>query len=98
MREVCGAVSAMAMIMGLLGEYDVVDDDIKAKHYLKIQTLILEFEKQMGSYICRDILNLDEKNSSHIPSKRTKEYYETRPCEKCVETMAKIIEKELNLK
>lgn len=95
LREVCGVVSAMSMIIGLLGEYDSIDDEIKAKHYKKTQDLILEFQKRIGSYLCREILNLEEKNSSPIPSKRTEEYYKTRPCENCVKVASEIIEEYL---
>lgn len=95
LREVCGAVSAMFMIAGFLKGYTSPSDDIaKANHYKLIQDLAEEFKLAQGSIICRELLDLDGK-SSYIPSERTKEYYEDRPCENCIALAAEIIEKEL---
>ena len=96
LREVCGAVSAMIMIAGLLKGYTSPnDDEIKALHYELIQKLAEEFKSQTGSYICRDILGLEQEKDVPIPSKRTEEYYEERPCENCIKIASQIIEKNL---
>ena len=96
LREVCGAVSAMFMIAGLLKGYTSPnDDEIKALHYELIQKLAEEFKSQTGSYICRDILGLEQEKDVPIPSKRTEEYYEERPCENCIKIASQIIEKNL---
>ena len=42
--------------------------------------------------ICRELLGLDIKNDSPIPSKRTEQYYAERPCEEFIATAAEIIE------
>ena len=95
LREVCGAVSAMFMIAGFLKGYTSPADDIaKAGHYKLIQDLAEEFKAAQGSIICRELLGL-EGESSYIPSKRTKEYYEKRPCENCIALSADIVEKKL---
>ncbi len=92
LREVCGAVTAMFMIAGLKYGYTTPnDDDIKAHHYERIQMLANEFEKNNKSIICRELLGLDIKHDSFIPTKRDEEYYTTRPCEKLVENAAEII-------
>lgn len=93
LREVCGAVSAMFMIAGLKYGYTTPNnDEIKEEHYCRIQELAKEFEKQHGTIICRELLNLDVKHDSPTPSKRTEEYYQSRPCEKIIASAAKIME------
>jgi len=96
LREVCGAVSAMLMLIGLKEGYTSPNDDtIKEKHYTRVQNLAKEFEAKFGTIICRELLNLEEKNSSPIPSKRDEKYYQERPCAKFVEFASALIEKEL---
>ena len=100
LREVCGAVSAMFMIAGLKQGYITPNnDEIKGAHYEFIQNLAKEFEKKHGSIICRELLGLDVKHDSPVPSKRTEQYYQDRPCEEFIATAAEIIsEKILHLK
>lgn len=96
LREVCGAVSTMFAIAGLKHGYTSPnDDEIKAKHYELIQELAEEFKSKFGTIICRDLLELPEGADSPIPSKRTDEYYESRPCEVFIKHAAEIIEKKL---
>ena len=92
LREVCGAVSAMFAIAGLQKGYTSCDDDeVKAKHYELIQHLAEEFKKEHNTIICRELLELNEQISSPIPSKRTQDYYQDRPCSKFIETACKLI-------
>lgn len=92
LREVCGAVSAMFMIAGLLKGYEVAGDDIgKARQYQLIQDLAKKFKAKHGTIICRELLNLIDEDSP-IPSKRTAEYYASRPCEEFIKTASEIIE------
>ena len=96
LREVCGAVSSMFAIAGLkYGYTDSNNDELKAKHYELIQNLAKKFKSKYGTYICRELLELPEGSDSPIPSKRTEEYYQTRPCEAFVRYAAEIIETEL---
>ena len=95
LREVCGAVSAMFMIAGLLKGYEKAGDDIgKTRQYQLIQNMAKNFKEQHGTIICRELLGLDSEDNP-IPSKRTPEYYATRPCTDFIKTAAEIIEKEL---
>ena len=81
LREVCGAVSAMFMLLGLKSGYtDFDNDEIKEKHYAKLQNLAKKFENEFGSIICRDLLNKKDENISPTPTKRTQEFYHKRPC------------------
>ncbi len=95
MREVCGAASGMFIIAGLLKGYTLPDDDnAKGKHYELIQKMAEEFKKKYGTIICRELLGLEKDElKSPVPSKRTEEYYEKRPCAEFIKTAAEIIEK-----
>lgn len=96
LREVCGAVTAMFMIAGLKYGYTTPDDDIqKGEHYKLIQDLAEEFKQKHKTIICREILGLEPGKDSPEPSRRTTEYYQTRPCENCISTAANIITKHL---
>lgn len=93
LREVCGAVSSMFAILGLkYGYSDNDNDEIKAKHYALIQEAAKKFKNKHNTIICRELLNLDNKESSPIPSKRTQEYYQNRPCENFIKTACDIID------
>ncbi|MBR5529452.1 MAG: C_GCAxxG_C_C family protein [Oscillospiraceae bacterium] len=91
LREVCGAVSGMFMVAGILYGYDNSDDDeSKAAHYALIQELAAKFREENGSIICREILK--NPPSDPAPSKRTAEYYAQRPCARMVYCATKILE------
>ena len=59
MREVCGAVSGMLMVAGLLYGYDDPgENDVNKKaHYRLVQNLAGQFREKIGSIICREILD-----------------------------------------
>ncbi len=93
LREVCGAVTGMFMVAGLLYGYDDVENkSLKTKHYERIQELAARFEKENGSIICRELLGLSEKHSVPVPADRTDEYYKKRPCLDKVGSAARILE------
>ena len=99
LREVCGAVSAMFMIAGILYGYTSPNnDEIKGQHYTLIQELAEKFKQKYDTIICRELLGLEEKQDSPIPSKRTQEYYENRPCENFIGFAAQIIEEMIKQK
>lgn len=81
LREVCGAVSAMLMVLGVVEGYDdPTTFDAKMELYQKVQRLAGEYRAQNGSIICRELLGLDEGPSEARPERRTDEYYKRRPC------------------
>lgn len=58
-REVCGAVSGMNMVAGLLyGRYPAADKAAKNTHYELIAALDGIFKADNGSLLCRDLLGL----------------------------------------
>ena len=96
LREVCGAVSAMFMLIGLKKGYaSPTDDKTKEKHYAKVQELAQKFENKFGSIICRNLLGLPDGKSEAKPSKRTEQYYKERPCEEFIKFASELVEKEL---
>ena len=92
MREVCGAVSGMMMVLGCLYGYDdtVATDAEKREHYKTVQELAGKFREACGSIICREILK--NPPSDPNPTPRTAEFYAKRPCARMVMTAAQILD------
>lgn len=94
MREVCGAVSGMFMVAGVLYGYTSADNDKeKAEHYRRIQQLAKDFKAVYGTINCGELLKDLSVNKSPVPEKRTEEYYKARPCIRFVETASEILDK-----
>ena len=92
MREVCGAVSGMLMVAGLLYGYETPGDDVSKKaHYTLVQELSAQFRQEVGSIVCREILK--NPPSDPTPSPRTEEYYRKRPCARMVHLAASILDR-----
>ena len=100
MREVCGSVSGMVMLAGLIAP--AADPSIKVdrtRNYALVQEVANEFKAINGSIICRELLGLVPAGASSAPvpaespepSDRTPEYYRKRPCEELVGISARII-------
>lgn len=91
MREVCGAVSGMVMVAGILYGYDGSTDEAgKKAHYKLVQELAGCFREEVGSIVCRDILK--NPPSDPNPTPRTAEFYKQRPCTRMVMTAARILD------
>ena len=94
MREVCGAVSGMFMVAGLLYGYDDPKAGTeKAAHYALIQQLAAEFKAELGcsSIICRELLGGKGNSTAPTPAARTTDYYRKRPCVDLVGAAAKVM-------
>lgn len=97
LREVCGTVSGMFMVVGMkYGYSDPNDGKAKEEHYRLIQALAKRFEQENGSIICRELLGLDHRRDVPVPEKRTDSYYKKRPCAEMVRCAAKILDDYLN--
>lgn len=93
LREVCGTVSGMFFVAGVLYGYDEPKDfEGKKELYARIQKLAGLFREKTGSIVCRELLGLEGKDSSPVPSQRTKEYYEKRPCPEMAKLAGDILE------
>ena len=95
MREVCGAVSGMLMVLGHLYGYDNSDaESTKKELYKQVQDLAEKFRQENGSIICREILK--NPPSDPNPSPRTAQYYAERPCVRMVMTAADLMDEFIN--
>lgn len=92
LREVCGAVSGMFMVAGLLYGYTTTDDDTAKKaHYTLVQELAAQFKAEAGSIVCREILK--NPPSDPNPTPRTQEFYKVRPCARMVILACQILDR-----
>lgn len=94
MREVCGAVSGMFMVLGALygyGESDAKSE--KAELYKRVQELAAEFKKIHGSIICREMLGEKQGKVGYIPESRSPEYYNARPCTRACMDCAMLLDR-----
>lgn len=94
MRMMCGAVSALVILVGLdCGQTEGDDRQGKSACYKVVQELLAESKRQNGSIICAEILGIkghEKAHSSYVASPRTMEYYQSRPCAAKVESAARI--------
>jgi C_GCAxxG_C_C family probable redox protein len=99
MREVCGSVSGMVMLAGLIRPAtDPTVKDWRTANYALVQEMAGEFKEINGSIVCKELLGLVPMGScqqapkeSPEPSDRTPEYYKKRPCEELVGISARIV-------
>lgn len=92
LREVCGAVSAMFLTLGLMEGYDDPSVyDGKMELYAKVQDLAERFRDENGSIICRELLGLGDGADSPQPQMRTDSYYKKRPCSDLCASAARIL-------
>jgi C_GCAxxG_C_C family probable redox protein len=93
MRMMCGAVSAIVMLVGLdCGQTEGSDRMGKSACYKVVQELLAKSKADNGSLICAELLGLKGPvpAGQYVASERTAEYYKTRPCAAKVESAAKI--------
>lgn len=94
LREVCGAVSGMFMVAGVLYGYgDTGENGEKVAHYKRIQALADEFKAQHGTIICRELIASLKKDSNPTPESRTEQYYKERPCAAFVRSAAETMDR-----
>ena len=92
MREVCGAVSGMLLVAGLLYGYDGTEGDGRKKaHYGLVQELAGKFREQTGSIVCRELLR--DPPSDPNPTPRTEGFYRDRPCTRFVILASRILDR-----
>jgi C_GCAxxG_C_C family probable redox protein len=99
MRETCGAVTGMVLVLGNLIGYDTPETGEK-KHelYQKTQEILKIFENKYGSLTCRRLLNLDIKHDGPKPSERDHSFFMNRPCPELIGGATEILEAYLKKK
>lgn len=90
MREICGAVSAMMLVLGIVfydAEHPTAEE--KSALYAVEQELAARFRNRYGTIVCRELLKGITDDASSQAEERTAEYYRMRPCpELCAEAAA----------
>lgn len=96
MKEVCGAVCAMAMIAGLeTGNTDPSNKEAKQDNYEMTRYLMNEFRKENGSIYCNELTSLEEGDEGMTKvQERGGCYYKKKPCLEYVADAARIINKQ----
>lgn len=93
LREVCGSVSGMFFVLGIVCGYsEPKDTEAKKDLYALVQNLAKEFENTNGSIVCRELLGLVEKRQDPTPEERSAEYYKKRPCPELIGNAAQILD------
>ena len=91
MREVCGAISGMFMVLGMLYGYDEAkNDEAKKLLYSRVQSFADEFKGEYGTIICRELLGVPGAQKP-APTPRNPEFYQKRPCLGFVVSAARIM-------
>ena len=91
MREVCGAVSGMLMVAGILYGYDDPKATTEKRElYAQVQAMAGQFREELGSIVCRDLLK--NPPSDPNPTPRTEQFYKDRPCARMVAPAARIMD------
>ncbi len=92
-RNLCGTLSAVGMVLGLLeqGTGNIADD--KQSTYKCVRNATDKFIKANGTIVCKDLLaNIKNLTSDFVPSIRDEKYYNERPCIKFVIDCVNFIE------
>lgn len=91
MREICGTVSAMAMLAGFkYPVLDVNDQEARTKNYATVQKMAELFKEKHETIICKKLLGPVAAEDTPAPTERTPEYYAKRPCSKFIADSARI--------
>ena len=98
LREVCGAVSGMMMVYGMLRGYDDLKDPAAKKaHYQNVQALAAKFREENGSIVCRELLDLRKnENNDPTPTPRDAQFFHSRSCANFVRCAARLLDEALN--
>ncbi len=88
LREVCGTVTGMFMVAGMLYGYDGSEGNTaKSAHYARIRELADKFKEQNGSIICRELLGISD---TKMPNGQVKA--KKAPCKELVGMATEIME------
>ncbi len=91
LREVCGACSGMAFVLGCLRGYHAAEDTKgKRELYALVREGFSLYKEKNGSYLCKELLGTTETGGE--PATRSAEYYQKRPCVELVGDAAEITE------
>lgn len=94
LRTTCGAISGMALIVGLLFSEDEPSEGNKLRIYERVRVLTDRFVVERKTINCKELLEIVnlEVEVGGKPEERTPEYYKKRPCGSIVYLAAKLLE------
>ncbi len=93
LRGVCGAVTGMFMVIGLVFGFPTpCDNEEKTRTYARVRTMATAFEEKHKTLICKELLADLPGKLSADPSLRDNEYYKTRPCAMIVADAVGVLE------
>ena len=99
LREVCGSVSGMFLLLGYFeGSGSDRDPQRKKDIYAQVQELAARSREIKGSIICRALLAGVPHTDGGAPEERTPAYYKKRPCGKLVAISAQLLYEHLKEK
>ena len=85
MREVCGAVTGAALVIGMRKGPE------KTAAYPDVQALCAKFKEECGSIVCRELLEGTGATMGGAPEVRTPDYYQKRPCVELVKLAVSLL-------
>lgn len=92
-RNLCGAVSAMGLVIGFLHDINGDAQEDKTAVYKQIQDVVEQFKERNGSDNCGVLLkNVKNLSQGYVPTIRNSEFYTGRPCVKFVLDSVEILE------
>lgn len=96
LREVCGSVSGMTFMAGVISPAPAADQPKRAANYALVQELAAQFRELNGSIVCRELLGLRTAQvDPPTPSVRTPDFYKVRPCERLIGSAARLVARKL---
>ena len=96
MRGVCGAVSGMLLVLGMLKGYDQPGNhENKKRLYAQARDMAQTFRGEFGALNCGELLSGAGIQPKAEPSDRTAAYYRERPCARYVAACARLTAEEL---
>ena len=100
LRLTCGAVSGMALVIGLVLTGDEDTPENKKQTYAIVQELCQKFKDKNGSLICAELLQGEKGQTTvgGVAEARTETYYKKRPCGDLVYDCVEIVEEYLKEK
>jgi C_GCAxxG_C_C family probable redox protein len=87
--EVCGAVTAALMVLGLKHGFDKLED--KDAFIEKSRLLIEKFEEENGSILCRKLLNVDVNTPEGLAEARENGLFR-KTCPRYIESASLLLE------
>lgn len=100
LRQTCGAINSMSMVIGILFSNSESNEENKNNTYAIVQELVNRFIEENKTINCAELLKQAELEVQigGKAEERTSEYYKKRPCGKIVYSAAKILEEFLKEK